>query len=103
MDGETSASRTRMAENAITRAPRAPARTGRSFTRSDTRGRGYRAEAVDRNTLLWTMVVFFGASLMFSTIRDASDEDGLGVSLAAQVAAGLLLVAFIVLIMRRRQ
>jgi len=64
--------------------------------------RGYRARSVDRNTLLWTMVVFFGASLMFSTIRDASDEDGIGVSLAAQVAAGLLLVAFIVLIMRRR-
>ena len=57
---------------------------------------------VDRNTLLWTMVVFFGASLMFSTIRDASDEDGIGISLAAQLAAGLLLVAFIVLIMRRR-
>jgi threonine/homoserine efflux transporter RhtA len=58
---------------------------------------------VDRNTLLWTMVVFFGASLMFSAIRDASDEDGIGVSLVAQVAAGLLLVAFIVLIVRRRQ
>ena len=58
---------------------------------------------VDRNTVMWTMVVFFGASLMFSTIRDASDEDGIGVSLAAQVAAGLLLVAFIVLVVRRRR
>jgi threonine/homoserine efflux transporter RhtA len=58
---------------------------------------------VDRNTVLWTMVVFFGASLMFSTIRDASDGDGLGMSLAAQIAAGLLLVAFIVLVVRRRR
>jgi threonine/homoserine efflux transporter RhtA len=58
---------------------------------------------VDRNTLLWAMVVFFGASLMFSAIRDASDEDGVGISLAAQLAAGLLLVAFIVLVMRRRR
>jgi threonine/homoserine efflux transporter RhtA len=58
---------------------------------------------VDRNTLLWAMVVFFGASLMFSTIRDASDEDGVGITLAAQVVAGLLLVAFIVLIVRRRR
>jgi threonine/homoserine efflux transporter RhtA len=58
---------------------------------------------VDRNTLLWTMVVFFGASLMFSMIRDASDEDGIGVSLAAQLGAGLLLVAFIVLVIRRRR
>jgi hypothetical protein len=58
---------------------------------------------VERNTVLWTMVVFFGASLMFSTIRNASDEDGAGVSLAAQVAAGLLLVAVIVLLVRRRR
>jgi threonine/homoserine efflux transporter RhtA len=58
---------------------------------------------VDRNTVLWTLVVFFGASLMFSTIRDASDEDGLGVSLAAQLGAGLLLIAFIVLVVRRRR
>jgi hypothetical protein len=64
---------------------------------------GYRPGAVDRNTVLWTLVVFFGASLMFSTIRDASDEDGLGVSLAAQLGAGLLLIAFIVLVVRRRR
>jgi threonine/homoserine efflux transporter RhtA len=58
---------------------------------------------VDRNTVLWTLVVFFGASLLFSAIREAADEDGLGVSLAAQLAAGLLLVAFIVLVVRRRR
>jgi MYXO-CTERM domain-containing protein len=59
--------------------------------------------AVDRNTVLWTLVVFFGASIMFSAIREASDDDGTGVSLAAQLAAGLLLVAFIVLLVRRRR
>jgi threonine/homoserine efflux transporter RhtA len=58
---------------------------------------------VDRNTVLWTLVVFFGASLMFSTIRDAADEDGVGASLAAQLGAGVLLVAFIVLVVRRRR
>jgi threonine/homoserine efflux transporter RhtA len=58
---------------------------------------------VDRNTILWTMVVFFGASLMFSTIRDASDGDGFGVTLAAQIGAGALLIAFIVLVVRRRR
>jgi hypothetical protein len=58
---------------------------------------------VDRNTVLWTLVVFFGASLLFSAIRKAADEDGLGVSLAAQLAAGLLLVVFIVLVVRRRR
>jgi threonine/homoserine efflux transporter RhtA len=58
---------------------------------------------VDRNTVLWALVVFFGASLLFSTIRNAADEDGVGVSLAAQLVAGALLVAFIVLVVRRRQ
>ena len=53
--------------------------------------------------MLWTIVVFFGASIMFGAIRRASDEDGIGVSLAAQLAAGVLLVAVIVLVMRRRR
>jgi hypothetical protein len=57
---------------------------------------------VDRNTLLWTLVLFFGASLMFATIRDATRGEGIGVALAAQLAAGLLLIAAIVLYVRRR-
>jgi hypothetical protein len=58
---------------------------------------------VERNSVLWTLVVFFGASIMFGAIRNAADDDGIGVALAAQVAAGLLLVAVIVLVMRRRR
>ena len=58
---------------------------------------------MDRNTLIWTMVVFFGASLMFSTIRSAAEDEGVGVALVAQLAAGGLLVVFIVLFLRRRR
>ena len=57
---------------------------------------------MDRNTVLWALVVFFGASLMFSTIRDAARDEGVGVALVAQLLAGALLVVFIVLYMRRR-
>jgi threonine/homoserine efflux transporter RhtA len=57
---------------------------------------------VDRNTLLWTMVVFFGSALMFSAIRSAAEDDGVGVALVAQIVAGGLLIAFIVLYMRSR-
>jgi threonine/homoserine efflux transporter RhtA len=57
---------------------------------------------VDRNTLLWTMVVFFGSALMFSAIRSAAEDDGVGVALLAQIVAGGLLIAFIVLYMRSR-
>jgi hypothetical protein len=72
-------------------------------TRSAAHGARLSCPAVDRNTVLWTLVVFFGASVMFGLIREAADEDGAAVTLAAQLAAGLLLVAVIVLIMRRRQ
>ena len=58
---------------------------------------------MDRNTLLWTLVVFFGASIMFSTVRNAASGEGVGVALAAQLAAGALLVTAIVLYMRRRR
>jgi hypothetical protein len=58
---------------------------------------------VDRDTVLWTLVLFFGASLMFSTIRDATRGEGIGVALVAQVAAGLLLVAAVVWYVRRKR
>jgi hypothetical protein len=58
---------------------------------------------VDRNTLLWVIVVFFGASLMFATIRNAAEDEGVGTALLAQLAAGVLLVVFIALYLRRRR
>jgi len=58
--------------------------------------------SVDRNTVMWTMVVFFGSALMFSAIRSAAEDDGVGVALLAQIVAGGLLIAFIVLYMRSR-
>ena len=58
---------------------------------------------MERNTVLWTLVLFFGASLMFATIRDAMRGDGVGVALAALLAAGLLLVAVIVIYVRRKR
>jgi len=58
---------------------------------------------VDRNTVLWTLVLFFGASIMFGAIRKATEDEGTGVALAAQAAAGLLLIGAIVLFMRRRR
>jgi MYXO-CTERM domain-containing protein len=58
---------------------------------------------VNRNTLLWTLVVFFGASIMFGAIGNATSDESDGVRLAAQLGAGLLLVGAIVLFMRRRR
>ncbi len=57
---------------------------------------------MSRNTVLWTLVVFFGASVMFGYIRNATEDSSTGTTLAAQIVAGLLLVAVIVLYIRRR-
>ena len=57
---------------------------------------------MQRNTVLWTLVLFFGASLMFAAIRNATEDESTAVSLAAQGAAGLLLIAVLILYVRRR-
>ena len=57
---------------------------------------------MDRNTIIWTLVLFFGASLMFGMIRRAAEDEGTGIALAAQVVAGGLLIVVIVLFVRRR-
>jgi hypothetical protein len=102
VEGDTAARRTRIPEKAITSAPSTPERTGRSNTPSETT-HGYGAAPVDRNTLLWTLVAFFGASILFSTIRRATEDESAGVQLLAQLGAGLLVVAAIVVIVKRRQ
>jgi hypothetical protein len=58
---------------------------------------------VDRDTVLWTLVLFFGASVMFAAIRDATRDEGTGLSLGAQLAAGLVVVGAIVVFVRRRR
>jgi hypothetical protein len=58
---------------------------------------------VDRNTLLWTLVVFFGASIMFGAIGNATSDESAGVRLVAQLGAGLLLVGAIVVFLRLRR
>ena len=58
---------------------------------------------MDRNTLLWTLVVFFGASIMFGAIGNATSDEAAGVRLAAQLGAALILVGAIVLFVRLRR
>jgi hypothetical protein len=58
---------------------------------------------VERNTLLWALVVFFGASIMFAAIRNATSDESAGLQLGAQLGAGLLLAGAIFVFVRRRQ
>ena len=58
---------------------------------------------MDRTSLLWTLVVFFGASILFSTIRRATEDESAGLQLLAQLGAGVLVVGAIVVIVKRRE
>ena len=57
---------------------------------------------MNRDTVLWTLVVFFGATIMFAAVREATRDEGVGIALLAQLAVGLLLVGAIVVFVRRR-
>ena len=57
---------------------------------------------VNRNTVLWTLVLFFGASIMFGVIRNATEDESTGLSLGLQLFAGLLLIGAVILFVRRR-
>ena len=57
--------------------------------------------SVNRTTLLWTLVVFFGASIVFGALRRATEDESTGVTIAVQVGALALLIAAIVLVVRR--
>lgn len=52
--------------------------------------------------MLWTLVLFFGASLVFDAIKRATDGDSAGVTLALEAAALVVMVAAIVVFVRRR-
>ena len=58
---------------------------------------------MDRNTLLWTLVVFFGASIIFGAIANATEDESAGVRLLLQLGAGVLIVGGILLYVRRRR
>jgi membrane protein DedA with SNARE-associated domain len=56
---------------------------------------------VERDMLIWTLVVFFGASVLFAAIRNVTEDSGVALSIGLQAIAGLLVIAGIVLWFRR--
>jgi hypothetical protein len=58
---------------------------------------------MDRNTVLWTLVLFFGASIVFSEIRRATDDKSIGVTLGLEALALAVIVAGVVIVVRRRR
>ena len=46
--------------------------------------------------MLWTIVVFFGATVIFGAIANVTEDESAGVRIGLQAVAGLILVAVLV-------
>jgi hypothetical protein len=58
---------------------------------------------VDRNTVLWALVVFFGASVLFGVIGNVTEDESDGVRIGLQAIAGAVLIGLIVVYVRRQR
>ena len=56
---------------------------------------------MDRTSLLWTLVVFFGASVLFGVIANATEDESTGLRIALEAVAGLALIGLLIVIVRR--
>ena len=57
---------------------------------------------MNRDTVLWALVLFFGGSVLFGGLRRLTDGEPAGVVIAVQFGALALVIAGVVVFMRRR-
>ncbi len=57
---------------------------------------------MDRKIILWSIALFFGCSILFRAVDDATIGSGKGVSFAVQAGVLVLIIMVIVVIARRR-
>jgi hypothetical protein len=55
---------------------------------------------VDRTTLLWTIVVFFGATVLFGAISNATEDESTALRIGLEAVAGVTLIGVLALIVR---
>jgi hypothetical protein len=55
---------------------------------------------VDRTTVLWTLVVFFGATVLFGAISNATEDESTALRIGLQGVAGVALIGVLALIVR---
>jgi hypothetical protein len=56
---------------------------------------------VDRDTVLWTLVVFFGATVLFGVIANATEDESAGLRIGLQALAGVILIGVLIVLVRR--
>ncbi|MEA2376944.1 MAG: hypothetical protein QOK00_1926 [Thermoleophilaceae bacterium] len=57
---------------------------------------------MDRNTLLWTIVVFFGASVLFGAIGNLTEDESDLLRIGLQALAGVVVVAALFVFVRKK-
>jgi zinc transporter ZupT len=56
---------------------------------------------VDRDTVLWTLVVFFGATVLFGLIGNATEDESTALRIGLQAVAGVILIGVLIVLVRR--
>ena len=56
---------------------------------------------VDQNTLLWTLVVFFGGTVLFGVVRNLTEDESTNIQIGAQTLALIVVIGALVLFVRR--
>jgi membrane protein DedA with SNARE-associated domain len=54
-------------------------------------------------TLLWTLVVFFAGTLLFGSLRRATEDSSTTVAVLVQIAALAVIIGVVVLVVRIRR
>ena len=58
---------------------------------------------MDRNTLLWVLVVFFGATVLFGAIGNLTEDESDFLRIGLQAIAGLLVIGLLVVYVRKQR
>ena len=58
---------------------------------------------MDRTQILWTLTVFFGATVAFGLIRNFTEDQSAGVTVGAQAVAMLLIIGVVVAVVRYQE
>ena len=58
---------------------------------------------MDRNTALWALTLFFGASIAFAAIRRATEGESVVLTVGLELVLLALIVGGIVIVVRRRR
>jgi hypothetical protein len=57
---------------------------------------------VDKKIILWSIALFFGCSILFRAVADATSSMSKGTELAVQVAVLVLVIVVVVAVNKRR-